>query len=152
MKGKIDNIYSQFSFHYFLKNKDSFTNIKNIIEFFLKKDGRIIITGLNGNKLHDDLSINKSLTMKEDNSRFVLFKIDRLYNSNENMKDIGQKIKVFVISIGISHEEYLINSDFLSKNMSLKEKKDFPLSDKLNNAEKKYNSYMQILIFSLFLS
>jgi hypothetical protein len=147
LEGKIDNIYSNFSFHYFLRNEKSFNNIKDIIKFFLKKNGKFIYTGLNGKKLFSDLKEEKIILMKENKN--TLFKIEKLYNEKEEFKNLGQEINVFVISIGIPHLEYLINEEYIENNieLELKEKNIFPSNNNLNNAEKQYNSYMFYSVF-----
>lgn len=155
LEGKVDTIYSQFSFHYFLKDKNSFQNIKNIIHFFLKPGGKLVITGLDGLKIYKDLKDQKAIELKGegDDEKYMYFRIGKRYNEGEILKDLGQEIRVFVISIGTPHNEYLINTDFLKKELGLKyvEKKSFPkLSKDASEAEKKYNSYMMYVVFENF--
>jgi hypothetical protein len=53
------------------------------------------------------------LVLSKNNKTY--FKIKRMYSQNQELLDYGQKISVYVISIGNPHMEYLVNFDYIIK-------------------------------------
>ena len=134
---KFDIVSIQFAFHYFLENKKTLDEFFKNIDTHLKPGGYVLITTLDGQKVFGLLSEKKQgETLEFHNPKGdTLFAIKKLYinadeskNANnaknvknaENLKkksfkDLGQKIEVFVHSIGQFHPEYLVNYDYIKK-------------------------------------
>lgn len=158
MKGKINSIFINFSIHYFLCDKKSIDNLLSIIEYFLAENGYVIVTCLDGKKIFDILR-NKSI-YKIMNSNVTLFSMKKMYTQTDQLLDYGQIIKSYVISIGIPHNECLVNIEFLEKLLKEKgiilcEKISFPeyarlynvRKDRMSSGEKNYSSLCVYLKF-----
>jgi len=142
---KFDIVSIQFAFHYFLQNKDSLDKFFKNIDTYLKPNGYVIITTLDGQKVFDLLSEIKQGEVKEfiNSQGDTLFAIKKSYgngNGNGKLKDLGQEIEVFVHSIGNFHSEYLVNYDFIKKYFTKKSYRvvdDGSFSDVLKKFDKK---------------
>lgn len=115
LKGKIDHIVCNFSFHYFLREIKTLNNIAKIIDFFLKPGGSLNITTFNGLKVWEKLLENSEYKIFEfvKSKKINYFQIKRLYEPMDCMLSYGEAINVYVISIGRWHREYLVNLYFL---------------------------------------
>ena len=142
---KFDVISCQFAFHYFCKNKKSIDFIINIISKYIKKNGFFIMTGFDGQKIFNELIDETKLEYYFDGKLFA--KINRNFKKDK-FKNYGQSIIVFIEKIGLFHEEYLVNFDyiikeFVKKKIVLVESQNFSVfldkyNKSLSNSEKDY--------------
>lgn len=116
IKNKNRNIHSffdivsiQFALHYFLKTKTTFQHFFNNINTFLKKNGYIIATFLDGDSLNLLLKKKEKIYFNGSDQK-PLFTIEKKYKKYNNY---GSTILVTGKTIG-SHEEYLVNIQFLT--------------------------------------
>lgn len=133
---KYSMVSCQFAMHYACENKDTINNFINNAVNFIEKDGIFILTILDGNVLFD--KIKEGAINIKDNG----YQIKKVYRSKK-IADYGQKIKVFVDTIG-ENIEYLVNTQYLESSIKnnfeiLKTGyfNDFHFNDiKLDNEEK----------------
>tara|TARA_Y100001970_G_scaffold53416_1_gene67661 strand:- start:3279 stop:6278 length:3000 start_codon:yes stop_codon:yes gene_type:complete len=111
-------VSSQFSIHYFFKNKkmlDGF--IQNVVDN-LSEGGYFIGTCLDGKRVFDLLSsIKKNKFVEKKNNKKIIWKITKKYDKSfeANTKSLGMKIDVFIDSINQTLSEYLVNFEYLEK-------------------------------------
>ena len=115
---KFDVINCHFAIHYIFSAPESVQLLIDNVKLLLKDGGYFVVTTFNGQKVVDLLNKNnisefESLTLKkkikgEDEN---VFTIQRLYSNNE-LNDIGQKINVYVESLGGHYDEYLVNFNY----------------------------------------
>ena len=137
---KFNVISSQFSFHYFFKNKNTLDNyLKNVSEN-LKIGGKLLITCFDGTKIYNLLE-DRDFIEKRNQNNNILWRIDKKYDTNtlyNTDKCLGMPIEVYVDTFKNSFEEYLVNIDYLKtilpnyglQIISTKEFKDY--KDELN--------------------
>lgn len=129
LKYSIDHIVCNFSIHYFLRDKRSINGLLSMVKFFLKIGGTFRFTTLDGYKIFrlfqtickgEDLvkfgpyeSRGNSIMLRR--GKIHYFKIQRKFECDEKFDNFGQKIDVYVLSIGRKHSEYLVNISYLSK-------------------------------------
>lgn len=151
-----DVVSCQFAFHYFLKDETTLNNIFSTIDKNLIKDGRLMISCLDGKKVLELFEKEKSNTifMKENKKNLFILKVDDYKESINKFKKslIGNSLDVYVQTIGTLNREYLVNFELLNKYLSEKkyrliEKFDFQPSPKFKQAEKNYSSLNFMAIF-----
>lgn len=108
---KFDVITCQFAFHYFCKSKANIDFMINLINENLKESGIFMMTGYDGNIIHDLLKDKDNLDFRYDNKLFA--RIVKKYKGT--FKNYGQEINVYVEKIGLPQDEYLINFEYLNK-------------------------------------
>jgi hypothetical protein len=119
-KKGFDVISSQFSLHYYLKDKDTFNGFLTNIKDNINKGGYFIATFYNGNKLYDILQDQDEIEYINGYEDLV-YKISKkdinedfnTYNKSNNSNMFGNTISVYMDSIGQEIDEYLVNMDFL---------------------------------------
>lgn len=170
---KVDSIICNFGIQFLMKDKETILNLINMVKFFLKPGGKFCIHTLDGNKIFNELAkiyptnpeelININTTISNTfyykEYDLIYFGIQRLYLPKEKMANYGDKINVFVVSIGKWHSEYLVNKNYLIETMEeneftntssisfIKYMKDFSFIV-LGDAEKKYSSLHIYLEFT----
>lgn len=114
-KFSFDIVSLQFAIHYFFENEITLRTMLQNVSDNLKVGGYFIGTSLDGKKVFDLLK-----GMKNPAQGFIedelLWKIEKKYTLkswNKEKANLGQKIEVFVSTIGIPHEEYLVNYDYV---------------------------------------
>jgi len=108
-----DSIVSNFSVHYFTTTKDDVTQLINNVLGLLKSGGYFIFTTFNGEKVFTELQKTNPLILKNKYDQ-RLFQIEAKYPSSDiKLKHYGQKVEVYVESIGKQHEEGLVNLKYL---------------------------------------
>jgi len=121
-KNKFDVISSQFTLHYYLKDRETFEGFLTNVNENINMGGYFIATFYNGNKLYDILSQQDTIEYINDGDDLV-YRIKKEYDENdiddfeydENHTDnmFGNSINVYMDSIGQEIGEYLVNMDFL---------------------------------------
>lgn len=107
----IDVVSIQFAFHYFLKSHDTLQNTYNNINTFLKKNGYVILTFLDGLSVYNLLKSIHQYEFKTKNNDVIL-KITQQYPDNEQLQELGQAIDVYSLSFG-ERREYLVNYEYI---------------------------------------
>jgi hypothetical protein len=92
------------------KNPDNTKNVMDNIDI-IKKNAEKVSKKSRAVVLHT----NKKNTIEFKEGKFTYFRLKRLYGCNNKFMNHGQKISVYIISIGKSHNEYLVNLDYLTK-------------------------------------
>ena len=121
-KGEFDVISSQFTLHYYLKDKQTFDGFMRNVDENISKGGYFIATFYDGNKVYDLLqeSDEDKVEYMNDEGKLI-YKIEKKYDDDidfEYDKDdtsnmFGNIINVHMESIGQDITEYLVNLDFL---------------------------------------
>ena len=118
-KNKFQVVSSQFTLHYYLKDKETFNGFLTNIDENIDKGGYFISTFYNGNKLFDLLKDKGGIeyTNKSGDKVYEIKKKydmgDFDYDNNDTSNMFGNKISVYMDSIGQEIDEYLVNMDFL---------------------------------------
>ena len=118
-----DVISSQFSFHYYLKDEDTFRSYLQNISENCKPHGYFIGTCYDGMKVFQTLrdSQDGSIEMRDDLGNIV-YRINKAYDdtigdfqyeADQKSKCFGQKIDVYMNSIGHTITEYLVNFEMV---------------------------------------
>ena len=118
-KHGFDVVSSQFTLHYYLKDKSTFDGfLKNVYQN-INKGGYFIATFYNGNKLYEMLEDKEVIEYKSHDEELI-YKIEKkivsedfTYNKGDTSNMFGNSIDVYMDSIGTTNEEYLVNLDFL---------------------------------------
>ena len=119
---KFDIISTQFSIHYYFKDENTLNGyLENIIQN-IKEGGYFIGTCYDGNRIFERLK-NPKPFIYEKNGDLVYsvekkYNIDNFdYNSDDISNMFGQKITVYMESIGQKIDEYLVNFEYLTEIM-----------------------------------
>ena len=144
----VDLIVCNFAIHYFMKDKKSINNFMKLVNYFLKPGGKFVFTCLDGLKVYnlfykynndiEDVKGNfydirklvygdtnnpiyynkKQKTLYISKNKKNIFKFKQGYDIDEKFDKYGQKVSIYVESIGKFHEEYLVNVEYLIKTLS----------------------------------
>jgi hypothetical protein len=113
---QIDLIVCNFAFHYMVRDVLSLENICKLIDYYLKPNGKFVFTSFDGNKIIDLLENNNGEWIVKSNDK-IKYGIIKKYSKNI-LEEVGQKIDVLLpFSKDTFYEEYLINIDFISKEL-----------------------------------
>ena len=116
-----DIISSQFSLHYGLKDNDTFTNLKNNINNYLRNDGYLLMTTFDAQKVREFMKGKEKYTQEytdENGNVQTLFEIIKRYQdvSDDVVMGTGNTIDVHMawfMNEGVYQPEYLVDSRFL---------------------------------------
>jgi len=133
---QINHVICNFAFHYFMKNKQTFKRIMDLINFCLKPGGSFRFMTLNGDIINNLLQ-NKKKHIISIYNQYNIYKIIKMWDTE---KDIGQKINVYVLSIGKWHEENLIKPSIIIPLI----KKNYPCF--FNTKLKSFSEFQNIII------
>ena len=146
-KHKFDIINCQFMVHFMLKSKETFTNYANNVNNYLNKDGYLLITTLNHNKLHEQFKKNngviESYTVDKNGKKVLFFRYKANYDLNIKNIDIpGLSYNAYMAWVNndenSTYEEYLVSDKYLIN--SLKENANMVLVES-NTFSNVYNNY-----------
>jgi len=156
---KFDVISSQFTFHYYFEDEGTFDGFMTNIKETIAPGGYFIGTCYDGGRLFDLLKTNGDQEFKDDNGELI-YSIKKAYEIEDFTYDpgnvdnmFGQKIDVFMESIGQTFSEYLVNFDFfrdyMEKNgfklMSPTVKKRYSKIFKQNNITKGFGDFGKVI-------
>jgi hypothetical protein len=121
-----DVISAQFSFHYGLKDDESFTNLKKNINNYLRNDGYLLVTTFDAHKVRELLRGKEKYTQEytdENGNVQILFEIVKKYQeeSDETIMGTGNTIDMYMswfMNEGTYQPEYLVDSRFLIEELS----------------------------------
>jgi SAM-dependent methyltransferase len=156
LENKYDIITIQFAFHYMTKHLDIIIkNIKSVV----KKGSKLIITCMDGNKIHNDFIRFKG-NIEVRNDQEPIFAIAPRYKVTENIPDANNDILVyFKGAFGVSSGsiEPIIDIDkivkiFALNGLELIEKRNFTeyendTKKKMSHIQLKVSSYYMMLVF-----
>ena len=115
-KNQYDVVSVQFAIHYMFEDEIMIRTLLQNVTDNLKIGGYFIGTSLDGERVFDMLKDkNKEIGMVGDD---LLWRIDKEYSLKKwdrKKANLGEKIEVFVSTIGIPHKEYLVNYDYLKE-------------------------------------
>lgn len=118
-KNDFNIISCQFCIHYYFENELKLRTLMQNVADNISMGGYFIGTCFNGKNIFDSLKSNKIIEGKIDDN--IIWKIEKDYKIrkfNEDKPNLGQKIKVYIDSIGETHTEYLVNFKYLEKIMN----------------------------------
>ena len=114
-KYMFDMVSVQFCLHYFFEKEVLLRTLLQNVNDNLKIGGYFIGTCFDGNKVYNLLKGKKFAEGKLNDN--VIWKIEKKYLQNvvykTNTPNYGKKISVYNSSIGHSHDEYLVNFEYL---------------------------------------
>lgn len=126
----IDAIMCNLSIHYYIYTPDLLTNFIKFVSNLIKPNGKLVITCFFGEeifKLLSNLEEDQTWTVYE--HEVVKYSIRKMYSS-KRLEQMGQKIGVVLpFSKGEYYEEYIVNTDYLTKELK---KYGFNLFSKTN--------------------
>lgn len=119
-----DVINAQFMIHYLLKNVETWENLCSNIDKFLRKDGYLLITTLDGQIVFNELKKGKlnQEYINENGQKKFMFDIKKKYPDNldfsklKGYDNLGIAVDVHMslfMEEGVYHEEYLVNPSFI---------------------------------------
>ena len=119
-KHKFDMISSQFSLHYYFKDKETLHGFCKNLDYLCSSGGYFIGTCYDGRKVFDTFEESGKNTIEMiDRFGSLVYQIKKNYSiqdftyTQENEQDmLGQEIEVFMSSIGQPITEYLVNFDY----------------------------------------
>jgi len=116
-KFAFDIVSCQFAIHYFFESEITLRTFLQNVTDNLKVGGFFVGTSLDGKRVFELLK-----GLKKPAEGFVgddlLWRIEKKYSLKtwaEKKPNLGQKIEVLVSTIGIPHEEYLVNYEYLKE-------------------------------------
>jgi hypothetical protein len=117
-KNQFDVVSMQFAIHYLFENEIKLRTFLHNVSDNLKIGGYFIGTSMDGGRVFDLLKGLKKPAegiLGDD----ILWKIEKKYSAtikwDEKKPMLGNKIEVYVNTIGIPHEEYLVNYNYLEQ-------------------------------------
>jgi len=119
-----DVINAQFMIHYLLKNTNTWTNFCSNVNKYLRPDGYLLITTLDGTAIDKEF-INNHITktyISPEGENKILFDIIKKYESIDD-SDIGVQIDVHLpmfMDEGVYQSEYLVKPSFLINELKTK--------------------------------
>lgn len=111
---KFDVVSCQFAVHYFFESERKLDAFLYNVDKHLDEGGQFIGTCLDGHAIKRMLANEKTASGEKDGR--TLWSIKRLYDRSAGV-NYGEKIEVFIESIGRVMEEYLVNIDLLYKKL-----------------------------------
>jgi mRNA (guanine-N7-)-methyltransferase len=109
-----DIVSTQFAIHYFMHDEQAIRTYFSNVATNLKMGGYLVGTTLDGQQVFSELStLNKGENISGTKKMFEIWKITKCYDQSK-LEDLGQKIKVYNVSIGADIEEWLVNFQFLT--------------------------------------
>ena len=115
-KYSFDIVSIQFSLHYFFDDEQRIRNVLQNVSDNLKVGGHFIGTCFDGERVFEALKKNKTIDGKYGDE--ILWSITKKYRIRTfklSKPNLGQRIEVYVKSIGNPHEEFLVNFSYLEK-------------------------------------
>jgi len=123
-KGGFDVVSCQFATHYFFENRDTLTTFLDNVVALCKPGGYFIGTCYDGQRVFDalrDKEVGDGISLQEEGE--VLVSITKDYESDTFRADdtsLGYPITVTQESIGKPAQEYLVNLEYLTKELRIR--------------------------------
>lgn len=112
-KGSINEVVAFYSIHYMLNRKESYSKLVNIVDSILKPGGTFFVISFCGQKMFELLKEHNGVYRFEKRGTVSVKPVN--FNPMTDTFTIGQKIYVYIETIGENHEEYLIDYDLLNR-------------------------------------
>lgn len=125
---KFELVSCMFAIHYMFDKIESLQNCINNIDMLLKDGGYFFGTCLDGYLVSEKLKSKDKITGIKNNK--LLWSIEKKYkkfNKDKPLKNIGQKITVYVETINQELDEYLVDYNLLKHELS--KRKIYPVED-----------------------
>lgn len=148
VKYAFDVVSSQFCLHYYFKSEVTLRTFLQNVTDNLKIGGHFIGTCFDGEKIFKMLK-GKSFVERKHESK-TIWKISKDYGRlgfPSGKANYGREISVFITSIGKTHKEYLVNTEYLvtlAKSYGLELVKMESFEDVFGRVDKKNKNYGQI--------
>ena len=119
---RFDTFSSQFVIHYLFGNTTSIDNLVHNINNFLRKDGYILLTLLDGDLVHEKFGDSTTIISNytdDEGQRTKLFEIVKKYSGGLS-KDVGSPVDIHMSWISDENkyiEEYLVSKELMLKTM-----------------------------------
>jgi ubiquinone/menaquinone biosynthesis C-methylase UbiE len=143
--GKFDVVSCQFAIHYAFNSLNNVDALLNNFAGSCKKNGYLILTFMDGEKIFERLKIGE---FKLEKDGHTCIRITKNYN-RDKLVNVNQSINVFIDSIG-DNKEYLVNYLFLKKELKKKGfniiKESFFDQSTLEGLEKEFVEFNRYLI------
>ncbi|MFA7254378.1 MAG: hypothetical protein WC107_07585 [Patescibacteria group bacterium] len=111
-------VVSTFAFHYFCKSRETVESVFRLIDLALAPAGLVIITTMNGARVHDKLRTSGGAwALMEPTAEHAApkYRISASYKRDESLLDFGQMIKVSVPFSDKMYDEPLCNFEALAQ-------------------------------------
>tara|TARA_Y100000389_G_scaffold202779_1_gene249167 strand:+ start:6590 stop:9553 length:2964 start_codon:yes stop_codon:yes gene_type:complete len=111
-----------FAFHYFCKDEATLSTFLDNVSHTVKRGGYFIGCCYDGSVVFNKLKDKDSVSFKSNNMEML--RIEKKYNDHNDellpsdKSSLGKTIRVMVQSIGTEHEEYLVNFEYIKKEMA----------------------------------
>jgi hypothetical protein len=136
-----DIIHSGFSIHYGLRDNETFTNLKNNINNYLRNDGYLMITTFDAQKVREFMKGKEKFTQEytdENGNVQTLFELIKKYQdvSDDVIMGTGNTIDVHMswfMNEGTYQPEYLVDSRFLIEELKKDCDLDLVTTDSFEN-------------------
>jgi hypothetical protein len=136
-----DIISSQFSLHYGLKDNETFINLKNNINNYLRNDGYLLMTTFDAQKVREFMKDKEKHIQEytdENGNVQTLFEIIKRYQdvSDDTVMGTGNTIDVHMawfMNEGVYQPEYLVDSRFLIEELKKNCDLDLVTTDSFEN-------------------
>jgi SAM-dependent methyltransferase len=120
-KYMFDTISLQFCFHYFFESEITLRTVIQNMNDNLKIGGFVVGTTFDGEKIYNSLKGGDFISGKTPSGE-TMWRIDKKFTSTkllftDKKPNFGKKIDVLVKTIGVAHEEFLVNFNYLDKIM-----------------------------------
>jgi SAM-dependent methyltransferase len=142
-----DVINIQFAVHYAFKNEQTFRNLKNNINNYLRDDGFVLITTFDGTRVRNLLEGRDNFTQEytdSDGNVKTLFDIRKKY-SDSSPQGLGNAIDVHMSWIsfeGVYLTEYLVEKDFIIEEFKKDCNLELVTTDLFENQFNLYRDYL----------
>lgn len=150
-------VSSQFSIHYYFKNKDTLHGFLQNVSDMCAVNGYFIGTCFDGKRMFralQDLEKGKSISKHIDGEK--LFEVIKDYDRaefNNDSSSLGYAIKVYQESINEYFTEYLVNFDYLTaeiekygfKKLSVKELRQMDMSNSIQSFKSEYDHIRELI-------
>ena len=149
-----DRINCQFALHYFLKNQITWDNFTKNINDYLNPDGYLILTCFDGDTILNLLNNTDkyaSYYTNTEGEQKIFFEILKRYENIKSDDNIGLGVAIDVHNALISQEgvyitEYLVQKEFLIKELFEKCKLELVDTDMFSNQFNKHKDYFTKII------
>lgn len=144
-----DIIHAGFSLHYGFKDNETFANLKNNINNYLKQDGYLIITTFDGEKIRELLGDKDKYIQEytdENGNVKILFEIEKKYQDVDKnvIMGTGNTIGVYMswlMNEGSQYDEYLVDERFIVEEFKKDCELDLVTADLFSNSYENYKDF-----------
>lgn len=118
--GMFDTVSCQFAIQFFMGSDEMLNAFIDNVHKYLKEDGIFMASYIDGARLNELFEKNRIIpdgTLDFNKNGNTIVSIKKMY-VGDTLATVGQKISVYVESIGAATNEYLVNTEYLKKKFS----------------------------------